>query len=147
MGAGTSSGTVGTVASALVKWANVTTFIFNLVEDYDEADFKIRFQRWDHGDGVTFDRPRGILAHAFSPMGERFHFDADENWVVGAVPELFELETVALHELGRILGLGHSSNGDAIMFPNIGPGMIKGLSPDDIKGIRVLYNLNSCNTD
>ncbi|GLT97123.1 hypothetical protein SLE2022_147050 [Rubroshorea leprosula] len=88
-----------------------------------------------------------LLAPAFSPMCERFHFDADENWVVGVVPKLFDLETVALHELGHILGLGHSSNGDAIMFPNIGPGMIKGLSPDDIKGIRVLYNLNSCNTD
>jgi predicted Zn-dependent protease len=81
------------------------------------------------------------FAHAFAPTNGRFHYDADERWSVGAVPNAFDLETVALHEIGHLLGLGHSSVQGAIMFPSIAPGGTKGLHKDDIDGIKVLYNV------
>ncbi|KAJ4840955.1 hypothetical protein Tsubulata_026937 [Turnera subulata] len=42
---------------------------------------------------------------------------------------------------GHILGLEHSSNPGAIMFPTMQNGTVKGLGPDDIAGIRAMYKL------
>ncbi|PQM32866.1 metalloendoproteinase 3-MMP-like [Prunus yedoensis var. nudiflora] len=95
------------------------------------------FFRGDHGDGRPFDGPGKIIAHAFPPSDERFHYDADETWVVGAVPGGLDLETVALHEIGHLLGLGHSSVPGAVMQPQIPTGYTQGLNADDI---QALYN-------
>ncbi|XVF68333.1 hypothetical protein PTKIN_Ptkin10aG0196600 [Pterospermum kingtungense] len=65
----------------------------------------IRFETGDHGDGRAFDGPGRTLAHAFSPPDGIFHFDATENWVVGAKKNAFDLGTVSLHEIGHLLGL------------------------------------------
>ncbi|KAG6386837.1 hypothetical protein SASPL_152013 [Salvia splendens] len=98
------------------------------------------FFRGDHQDQYPFDGRGGTLAHAFAPTDGRFHYDADELWSVGPAPGYFDLETVAIHEIGHLLGLGHSAVNGAIMFPSIGAGQTKNLHPDDIEGIRVLYN-------
>ncbi|ONI19410.1 hypothetical protein PRUPE_3G278100 [Prunus persica] len=105
---------------------------------------KIGFGRGDHGDGANnaFDGPGKTAAHAFRPTDGRFHYDADETWpVVGAVPGGVDLETVALHEIGHLLGLGLSSVPGAIMLPEILIGVTRqSLHADDIQGIRALYN-------
>ncbi|XWS44227.1 hypothetical protein CRYUN_Cryun15aG0026200 [Craigia yunnanensis] len=102
------------------------------------------FQTWAANthfrDGSPFDGPGGTFAHAFAPTDGRFHYDADETWSVSVSPGAFHLETVALHEIGHLLGLGHSSVENAIMYPSISSGMSKGLGQDDVQGIRVLYN-------
>ena len=49
-----------------------------------------------------------------------------------------DVESVALHEIGHLLGLGHTSVREAIMFPSISAGVSKGLHADDIKGIKAL---------
>ncbi|MDD0148443.1 matrixin family metalloprotease, partial [Shigella flexneri] len=59
----------------------------------------------------------------------------------GPVPNAFDVETVAIHEIGHLLGLGHSNVREAIMFPSIGAGQTKNLHADDINGIRALYNV------
>ncbi|TXG64626.1 hypothetical protein EZV62_011620 [Acer yangbiense] len=69
--------------------------------------------------------------HFHPPMGG-FHYDADEQWAVGAAPNSFGLETVALHEIGHLLGLGHSEVEGAIMYPSISTGVTKGLHRDDV---------------
>ncbi|KAF2316180.1 hypothetical protein GH714_041521 [Hevea brasiliensis] len=114
---------------------------FARVQDYTTADIKIGFHRGNHGDGSSFDGRGGILAHAFAPQDGRFHYDADETWAVGATQGAYDLETVALHEIGHLLGLGHSSVEGAIMFSSISSGSTKGLHSDDIQGIRALYNV------
>ncbi|CAI9759230.1 unnamed protein product [Fraxinus pennsylvanica] len=127
------------VARAFNTWDSATRFSFSRVQNTAGADLVIGFHRRDHGDGAPFDGPGGTIAHAFAPTNGWFHYDADERYSIGAMAGAFDLETVALHEIGHLLGLGHSSVRNAIMFPSIAAGTTKGLDADDIEGIRVLY--------
>ncbi|KAA8548046.1 hypothetical protein F0562_004693 [Nyssa sinensis] len=130
---GTQSNIISAVARAFDKWASVSHFTFSQIQDYTNADLKVSFHRRDHGDGLPFDGPGGTLAHAWSPSDGRFHYDADEQWSIGPVPNAFDLETVALHEIGHLLGLGHSSVQDAIMFSGIASGVTKGEYQQEIQ--------------
>jgi hypothetical protein len=132
----------GPVIRAFNTWASATQFSFSQAQNYLNADLVIGFHRGSHGDGFPFDGPGGTLAHAFAPTNGRFHYDADELWSIGAVPNAFDLQTVAVHEIGHLLGLGHSGITGAIMFPSVSAGVTKNvLHADDINGIRVLYNV------
>ena len=55
----------------------------------------------------------------------------------GAPDTSVDLFSVALHETGHALGLGHSSNPGAVMYPYYR--MQTGLTSDDIAGIQALY--------
>ncbi|KAB1219282.1 Metalloendoproteinase 1 [Morella rubra] len=123
------------LAVHLLSW-----FIFSQAETLPDANMKISFERRDHGDGNPFDGAHGILDHAFPPTDGQFCYDIDEQWSVGAKPGAVDLETVALHEIGHLLGLKHSSIKEAIMYPLIDDEATKGLHADDIQGIKALYN-------
>lgn len=130
------------IEQAFVIWSNKTPFIFSEIDyDYEyHGDIRIGFFWGDHGDGYPFDGPGGTLAHAFSPGDGRIHFDADEAWTNGASPHMHDMVSVSVHEIGHVLGLGHSSIKDAIMYPTIGENQIKrNLHPDDLAGINALY--------
>jgi len=56
---------------------------------------------------------------------------------------MVDLESVAVHEIGHLLGLDHSSEKEAIMFPTLEDGTRKvELSRDDIEGVQMLYGSN-----
>ncbi|XP_058180416.1 metalloendoproteinase 2-MMP-like [Rhododendron vialii] len=135
----TSSNAIFAVARAFNTWASQTQFRFSQSQNFTSADLKIGFYRGDHGDGAPFNGANGILAHAFAPTDGRFHYNGDYSFTVSPVRGSYHLETVALHEIGHLLGLGHSKVRDAIMWPSILDGTTKGLNADDIQGIRTLY--------
>lgn len=111
----------------------------------NQADITIGFYRRDHGDGSPFDGPSGTLAHAFYPRNGRVHFDRDEFWALNPVglkesPRSVDLLSVATHEIGHAIGLGHSSYKNAVMYAYIDfqESRYK-LTNDDVLGIRHLY--------
>ncbi|KAH1264421.1 Metalloendoproteinase 3-MMP [Glycine max] len=135
--------------NAFSRWSEVTTISFRETASYVAADIRIGFYGGDHGDGEPFDGVLGTLAHAFSPTNGMFHLDSAEDWVASgdvtkaSLSNAVDLESVAVHEIGHLLGLGHSSVEDAIMYPTITARTRKvELNEDDIQGIQVLYGSN-----
>ncbi|KAB2604796.1 hypothetical protein D8674_037918 [Pyrus ussuriensis x Pyrus communis] len=132
---------------AFSRWASVIPVSFMETNDYGFADIKIGFYSGDHGDGEPFDGVLGILAHSFSPMSGRLHLDAAERWAVDFRKEksmvAVDLESVAVHEIGHLLGLGHSLVKEAVMYPSLKPRDRKvDLHLDDIEGVQALYGSN-----
>jgi hypothetical protein len=102
----------------------------------------IQFAHGAHGDNYPFDPAGQILAHTFypapvnpEPLAGDMHFNADEAWHTGGAD--IDLFSVALHETGHALGLGHSDQPGAVMYPYYR--FASGLTDDDIAGIRFLY--------
>ncbi|XP_008458915.2 metalloendoproteinase 3-MMP-like [Cucumis melo] len=125
---------------AFQTWEDNTKFSFFLASRVQTADILVSFERGEHGDIDPFDGPGGTLAHSLGAIDGRVHFDADEQWEGEPSEERIDLESVALHELGHTLGLGHSSDPSAVMFAYMEPDTYKTtLTSDDIEGIRSLY--------
>lgn len=130
------------ITRALMQWPKYGNVHFVAGTDPNAPQtVGIHFYSGDHGDGSPFDGPGGVLAHTFypSPMNPEpiagdMHLDASEDWHSGANVDLF---TVALHEAGHALGLAHSSQPGAIMYPYYRLGAQ--ISSDDIAGIQALY--------
>jgi len=106
------------------------------------------FERSTHGDPYPFDGPGRTLAHAFYPLTNAglsgdVHFDDDEEYTYKSAKGK-NLLWVATHEIGHSLGLAHSSNRDAVMYPwytAYNPDMK--LLDDDVLGIQTLYGSRS----
>ncbi|KMZ68570.1 Matrix metalloproteinase-9 [Zostera marina] len=134
-------------ARSFSRWERVTLLSFQKVHHPSKADIFLRFYSGNHGDNSPFDGRFGVLAHAFAPTIGELHFDADEIWAVSMsmlrnTPNSIDLESVTTHELGHILGLGHSTFRSAIMYPSISSQRRKiNLRQDDIHGIQELYGV------
>lgn len=136
-------------ARAFGRWSAATTLTFEETDSAADADITIGFYRGAHGDGEPFDGVLGTLGHAFSPTDGRLHLDAAEAWVAegdmtkDSSDVAVDLESVAVHEIGHLLGLGHSAAADAIMYPAIKTRTRKvELTTDDVEGIQSLYGSN-----
>ena len=90
-----------------------------------------------------------VLAHAFNPCNAAFcgaggsiggdtHFDNSNAWSDGGAGATIDFFTVALHEFGHALGLGHSVVVGSVMEATYA-GVRRTLSADDIAGITAIY--------
>ncbi|XP_002730753.1 matrix metalloproteinase-19-like [Saccoglossus kowalevskii] len=124
-------------------WSDVTPLTFTEVSN-GEADILIEFATGVHSDGpgAAFDGPGGTLAHAYFPEDGDMHFDDDEYFTVNSDHGI-NLDFTATHELGHSLGLSHSGDQNAIMYPfYLGYVPDLQLKQDDIIGIQTLYGSN-----
>jgi hypothetical protein len=130
------------VARALAEWARYAPLRFTATQDPGaKRTIAILFAAGAHGDNSPFDGPGRTMAHTYypappnsEPVAGDMHLDGEEPWQPGGTADLF---TVALHEAGHALGLGHSDRPGAVMYPYYR--MVSGLAVDDIAGIRQLY--------
>lgn len=130
------------IYEAFKVWSDATDLTFTeTTASY--ADIMIKFASGYHQDGYPFDGKGLILAHAFFPgedKGGDTHFDDDEKWILNSKEDGVDLFMVAAHEFGHALGLGHSSEPKALMYPWY-QGFDENfkLPYDDIQGIQRLY--------
>ncbi|MDQ3654313.1 MAG: matrixin family metalloprotease [Chloroflexota bacterium] len=135
-----------TIRAAFNLWSRVTPLRFTEVAVANTPQIIIRFAAGDHGDGHAFDGANGVLAHAYYPppaggsLAGDAHFDEAETWTVALpVPAGgYDLFTVAAHEFGHSLGLAHSADAGALMYPYYG-GPHRYLGADDVLGIQTIY--------
>lgn len=135
------AGEANVIQDAFDVWAAVTPLSFSRVFDRNAADIIVSWEIFNHGDGSAFDGVGSVLAHANSPGAGTFvHFDDSETWGTTGSGNS-DLLSVAIHEIGHALGLGHSREDDAIMFASY-DGVKRNLHELDIKGIRSRYPVN-----
>jgi len=141
------AGEFDAVRTAFVTWAAVGRLSFTEVNTAQNPDVQIG---WRPANDPDHNMVGPALAHADFPPGcsvvtntlpKPVHFDDSEHtWSIGAVASAFDVETVALHEIGHILGLGHSSVPGSIMFPTVSPNATRRtLHADDLSGLGQLY--------
>ncbi|KAJ4702678.1 Metalloendoproteinase 2-MMP-like [Melia azedarach] len=80
----------------------------------------------------SFGQPLQSASSCISFANGRLHFNLNQTWGASASKGVYDLETIALHEIGLLLGLGHSSVEDAFMYATLPIGVTKGFHGDDI---------------
>ncbi|MBX3061502.1 MAG: matrixin family metalloprotease [Anaerolineae bacterium] len=122
------------VAEAWAAWAAVSPLKFAEVQT-DNADIVIEFGQIDGSSNVL-----GQACPPSSPCAGQVQFDEAENWVLRE-PRNYDdisLLAVATHEFGHILGLLHSNDANALMYPTYSPYNLKP-AEDDIEGVQRMY--------
>lgn len=129
------------IVRALHAWSAIANVQF--VQGSDSAapwTVAVEFGTSVNNDPTPFDSAN-TLAHTYypappnpEPIAGDLHFNPAENWHVGASTDIY---TVALHETGHALGLGHTDNPDDVMYPYYQFGTA--LSVNDIGGVQSLY--------
>ncbi|XP_073729815.1 collagenase 3-like [Misgurnus anguillicaudatus] len=132
-----------TIAKAFKMYSDVIPLDFKQIYS-GTADIMILFKAGYHGDREPFDGPGNVLAHASPPgpeIGGDTHFDEDEKWTLSQ--QGVNLLLVAAHEFGHALGLDHSKDRSALMFPNYQYVNTNGykLPQDDRLGVQALYGV------
>lgn len=122
------------IARAFEAWTAATPLVFTEVDD-DNANIYVIFDR--------IDGPSQVLGQACppsSPCAGEVIFDTDENWVLlePQYQDDISLLGVATHEFGHAVGLLHSDDANALMYPQYSPYILQP-ADDDLAGVTRLY--------
>lgn len=136
------------IRNAFSTWSNAGVDL-NFVEVRLSENPDIQVE-WRPADDSDRNMTGLLVAHADFPPGFSLivhslplplHFDDEEHqWTVGQAIGQYDIETIALHEIGHCLGLVHSSSIDAVMYATVQPNHLsRFLQLDDLQQLRRLY--------
>jgi hypothetical protein len=129
------------ILRAFTEWAKVVQVSFALSDNPNgNQTIAILFATGEHGDGYPFSGT-AVLAHTFypfpvnpEPIAGDMHLNDAQTWQIGTG---IDLSSIALHEAGHSLGLGHSDKPGDVMYPYYRMHTV--LLPDDIGAVQQLY--------
>lgn len=138
------------ILRAAQQWALQTNLNFTLVADNGSESGSGLYMEGDPGfgdirvGGYAFGRSSLAMAYLPPPatnysLAGDIAFNTSQTFNIGSTYDVF---TVAMHEIGHALGLGHSTTNSAIMAANYS-GSKNGLNGDDVSGIRKIYSAGS----
>jgi peptidoglycan hydrolase-like protein with peptidoglycan-binding domain len=136
------------VRNAFATWQNANVGIsFTEVQIGTGPDVSVE---WRPANDPDHSMVGALVAHADFPPGFSMivndlplplHFDDEEHgWAVTSAAGAFDIQSIALHEIGHCLGLVHSNDPSAVMYPTVQPNFtLRALQMDDIQKFRALY--------
>jgi hypothetical protein len=137
----------GQILKAAQTWAQQTNINFAVVADNGAPTGSGSNQQGDPGFGDIriggYNFGSSTLASTYMPPPVNNYSVAGDIALNTGQPfnigSTYDLYTVALHEIGHALGLGHSSVCLAVMYPTYSSTKY-GLNSDDVAGIRAIYS-------
>lgn len=117
---------------AFDNWQQASQNKLRIKREYIDADMEV--YGYEFGSGSKF-------GGTYPPQDGDIYMDFDSTWTRFKQPPTTGLDFFAgvLHEVGHAMGLDHVDDSNSIMYPAIELGEMKGLSQDDIDGMRALY--------
>src|SRR5262249_2184961 len=136
------------IITAAQQWAQYANLNFSIVSDNGTPSGQGLYQQGDPGMGdirvgaynMTSGQTLGLgyyppSTNNYSVAGD-FAFNSTQNFNLSGAN--YDLQAVAMHEMGHVLGLGHSILPSAVMFPTY-HGALRSLTADDIAGLQAIY--------
>jgi len=147
------SGAIGaayqsTIEAAITRWAQATGLTFQQASDTAATDVRIGWGTFSGSQVGETDYSYQLGGNETFIAGTTVRLEDPSADPLSPAPGAHyqgtstDLYQVALHEIGHSLGLAHSTDPNAIMYPTLGPGNTD-LSAADIAGIQSLYGIAS----